>query len=78
MMSGPKFVHREVKTILVFPICSKCEKGQMTFDKETLSNSPEYRTTRIGEESKYPHICPECGHKEDYNNAYPITNYKFV
>ena len=50
----------------------------MNFDKETLSNSPEYRTTRTGEESKYPHICQECGHKEDYNNGYPITNYKFV
>ena len=66
---------KEVRTTLAVPECPVCKSGDMLFNKEGLPSSNWAITT---DPVKYPHICPECGHKEDYNNAYPITNYKFV
>lgn len=66
---------KEVRTTLTAPECPVCKSGDMLFNKAGFSFSNWATTT---EPVQYPHVCPECGHKEDYNNAYPITNYKFV
>ena len=48
---------------------------QMVFDKSTLHSvdySVDDKTPVM-----YQHVCSKCGHKENYDETYPRTSYRY-
>ena len=53
----------EVKTLVVYRVCEKCNDGTMHIDYRypVLSSYPE----------QYCHVCNKCGHAEYFITKYP-------
>ena len=70
-----KMVERKVETFISAPECSNCKAGLMIFDKSTLRSvdySIDVKTPVV-----YQHVCSKCGHKENYDETYPHTSYRY-
>lgn len=68
-------VERKVETFISAPECPNCRVGLMIFDKDTL-HSLDY-SMDVKTPVMYQHVCSKCGHKENYDETYPRTSYRY-
>lgn len=56
---------KEVKVYRVEAICTECYEGKMKSTGVMLTSNPPW----------YPHVCNNCGYKENLRKQYPCLDY---
>lgn len=58
-------IRKIVRTYSVDKSCDECKKGFMRPTGTVLTSCPPW----------YPHVCNNCGYKENYRKSYPYFEY---